>query len=268
MADMRAFLRLPASLRQVVEDMLLMRNPALPGEDAMGLLADENSKPSVEGRSISRQARRLWKSVGVLGLLIFCGGLFTSKRLATSPIAASSVPSVSQEDHYLHVLLVTRLQPVETCRTILSGAALNYPLPWAISWHADVDENLRDIGGDLSKMESILAFLEIQEPMRDNDTVIVLANSRSWMQARPEVLLKRYRSIQQEHQHQALRQNASRELYEAENRKQKIVLSVEKNCLSKQGADCLPVQSENNTPRFVSHNLAIGPVQALRLLYR
>lgn len=234
----------------------------------MGLLADEQAKQDAKGRSISRQGRRLWKSIGVVGLLISCGGLLFSKRLATITSPALSIPSIPQEDHYLHVLLATRLSPIETCRTILSGAALNYPIPWAISWHADVDGDFKDIGGDLAKIESILAFLDIQDPARNNDTVIVLANPMSWFQARPEVLLKRYRSIQQEHQHQALRQNATRELYELQHRKQKVVLSVEKNCLSKKGADCLPVQAEDNTPRFVSHNFAIGPVQELRLLYR
>ncbi|CZT24941.1 uncharacterized protein RCC_10670 [Ramularia collo-cygni] len=258
---MHALLRLPMTLRQVASDLLLTRT--LTADDARGLLADDSATQHLRTRPVSRQGRRLWKLMGIIGLLISCGGLLFSKRPA-----ANYNPSTPHEDHILHVLLPTRLHQLETCRTILSGAALNYPNPWAISWIADVDADGKDIGGDLAKLESILAFLEYQEPVRNDDIVIVLANPRSWFQVRPEVLLKRYRSIQQERQRQSLRQNASRELYELQHVKSKIVLSVEKKCLSKEGADCLPVQAEDNTPRFVSHNFVLGPVQELRLLYR
>lgn len=267
-SDMLGFLRLPASLRQAFGNLLPVLRKSLPGEDdAMGLLADE-TKHHATARSSTLHGRRLWRTTVVIGLLISCGALLFSKRLTGNPTAVTTIPAIPQEDYYLHVLLPTRLSPEETCRTILSGAALNYPIPWAISWNADVDESMKDIGGDTAKLESILAFLDLQGPERDNDIVIVLANPRSWFQARPEVLMKRYRSIQQEPQHQGLRQNATRELYELQNIKNKIVLSVEEKCLSKQGADCLPVQAEDNTQRFVSHNFAIGPIKELRLLYR
>lgn len=269
MVGMPGFLRLPATLRQVASDLLFLRPGILASEDARGLLAEEHGVQDVKARPFSRQGRRLWRTMGILGLLVSCAGLLISKRPAANlEVSAPNEHLIPQENHFLHILLPTRLSPLETCRTIVSGAALNYPNPWAISWNVEFDDDMRERDSYLAKLESILAFLELQEPERNADTVIILANPGSWFQVRPEVLLKRYRSIQQEPQRQSLRQNASREAYELQHVKSKIVLSVERSCLSKEGADCLPVQAEDNTPRFVSHNFAIGPVQELRLFYR
>lgn len=271
LVEHKSLLWLPICLRHIAENLLSMRTQTLRSTQPVGLLADENLIPRGRGRYFLRQARRIWKSVGLLGLLVSCGVLLLPRQHDAAKPDSPPVQNVVadlHEDHILHVLLPTRRIPMETCRTILSGAALNYPNPWLISWHADVDEQMNDLGGDLAKLESILAFLEIQAPTRNEDTVIVLANSNSWFQARPEVLLKRYRSIQQEPQHQSLRQNPTRALWESQHKKENIVLSTERKCLSRPDADCLPVQAADNTLRFVSHSFVMGPIEQVRLFYR
>lgn len=265
-------------LREALNQLLLRPLWPQQDEDTIGLLSEKVLPPASFCRGfVPKQINRLRGAVIALAgiSLLFLGASGSARRYRyqnnfhwAENLARISWTGQSQ-DHYLHVVIAAEPSYVELCKTMLSGFVLSYPSPWVAVPKSTRDEHGRESSAVVRKLESILEFLEHENGSRDNDTAIILGNSYTWFQVRPEVLLKRYMDIQRRHELMLL-DDFGPKTVAAHRMKPKVLFASHWTFPSSNNTaeNCLPIQSTDGSPRYLSHDLVIGLIKDLTPLYQ
>ena len=262
----------PRPLREVVQRWLQqLRSP--PGtsqssqdEDTVGLLFEkERSAPNSShlDKYVNRKSAVTLASLGILLLLTALG---LSTKYARVEELAPKISTAPLEDHYLHIVLPAQSSYAELCKTMLTGFVLSYPPPWVAIPKPTIEESGQEFSAVYRRIESILEFLEHEDGRRDNDTAIILGNPNTWFQVKPEVLLKRYMSIQHRHELQIMG-NFGNTTAAANGIKSRVLFASSATCQSDDN-HCPSILSSSGTPRYLSHDFTIGQVKDLTPLYK
>ncbi|KXT03211.1 hypothetical protein AC578_4766 [Pseudocercospora eumusae] len=278
-ATMR-LLSFPPALREAVELQIqrLQSKQLHPGSgDTDQLLRNEKEPPAnlPQHRLLNHQSKRTGTIVLIAGfLLIILAASHGAKRISSTaeihvPGTRYSPGQPSAEDHYLQIILPTQLNTTESCKTLLTGAVLNYPSPWVVNWQEQHDEQGNMVDPTLAKLESIFNLLKDKSPKHENDTAVVLANANVWFQLRPEVLLSRYWDLQHA-ETQSLKKNYDDTTLRMGSIKPKVLITAQNACQSmhSEGSGCIAFQAPDKPPRYISHSLLIGKFSDLRIIYR
>jgi hypothetical protein len=94
----------------------------------------------------------------------------------------------------LHLVIPASSAKPNLCRSLLSAAVLDYPLPVLINWAMEEDPD-NEYKMHLAKISGILEYLRGLPPRNDKDLVLVVDGYDVWFQLRPEVLIQRYFEI-------------------------------------------------------------------------
>ena len=79
------------------------------------------------------------------------------------------------------------------CQRLLSAAVLDYPEPFFIDWGAAEDET--SYIQHLAKVEKILDYLKPLPLAAADDLALVVDGYEVWLQLPPDVLIKRYYTV-------------------------------------------------------------------------
>lgn len=119
-----------------------------------------------------------------------------------SSVLSRQIPC-QRYQHQLNTAFSTFFVPatsadVNTCKTILSAAVLNYSTPTLVNWqHQYNDPGLASGGSHLAKIPGVLRYLSDLGPENDNDLIVVIDGYDVWFQLTPGMLLARFHDINQ-----------------------------------------------------------------------
>lgn len=194
---------------------------------------------------------------------------------------------------YLRVVLPVKEPDANFCKTLLSGAILNYPEPMLVGFkHEDSGSSL-DLAQRISRTTSIIGIdkhLRNISTARDEDLVVIADGLNTWFQLRPQTLLDRYfESNRRADGH--IRKELGRTA-EALKIRQTILFASQRDCSPWNPEDpaCSAVPESSlprdiygpqtdakagegldpflkQRPRYISSAFAMGPLGAMRKLY-
>lgn len=114
------------------------------------------------------------------------------------------------------------------CRTLLSGALLNYPLPILVNWGLTGDAT-NEYKLHLAKIEGILSYLRGLPPRNDGDLVFIADGYDVWFQLRPDILISRYYEVNEQLLKRA-RSGLDPNSYAYQSIKQTVIFGADKKC--------------------------------------
>lgn len=197
---------------------------------------------------------------------------------------------------YLRIVLPVRHADANYCKTVLTGAILNYPEPTLVGFEGlkqSDDSSGLDLTQRINRKTHVLSIdkhLRNISTTRDDDLVVIADGLNTWFQLRPQTLLDRYFESNRRADgliRKQLGRNAD-------------ILSIRQTILFASQRGCSPWDSEDPTcstvpesslpndiygpetdadaeegsdpyakhrPRNLSPNFAIGPLGAMRKLY-
>ncbi|KAL9626767.1 MAG: hypothetical protein Q9164_007799, partial [Protoblastenia rupestris] len=100
---------------------------------------------------------------------------------------------------FLHVLLPASGANIDFCRTSVSSAFLGYPLSQVTNWENKYNEE--KYGKSATAWGGLLGTLKYLEELPtagDDDLVLITDVVDTWFQLKPEVLIQRYRVVNDE----------------------------------------------------------------------
>ncbi|CAK3993476.1 Hypothetical predicted protein [Lecanosticta acicola] len=283
---MNPFWQMPSALRETVQSLLQSldrrdgprQKDDEPDEDAIALLEDsEREAPPIQKQPLpprvekSTSRKNYIVVIGIAALFIGLIAIFHSRSASSQGTAATEQATFNdlketRYNDYFHVLIPgTSDSSADFCKTIVSGAVLNYPTPWAIVY--DTTNATRTA---FSKIERVSAWMNRMPEQNDPDLVAVIGNARSsWFQVRPEVLIQRYLDIRRKEEHRLDDLFPSTTATRAQQYpKSRIVFSSEPVCALEDSSQCLEVPAPDGSVQFLSTDIAIGPLRDLRELWR
>lgn len=190
----------------------------------------------------------------------------------------------------LHLLVPATQSNVELCKGLLSALILGYPVPTLINWGQHFEHIAwRANGTHIAKITGVQKYLQAVE--HQDHLVMVIDGYDTIFQLRPDVLFKRYRSINRGNMDRTILA-LGKTAIEAEDVSQSILFSAEKNCgplehqLDKPGCYAQPespvrfdlygpgtdeLNPETHLPvhmrpAFLNAGLMIGPVREMRMM--
>ncbi|KFH45692.1 hypothetical protein ACRE_034850 [Hapsidospora chrysogenum ATCC 11550] len=206
----------------------------------------------------------------------------------------------------VHLLLPAASGRTSLCKTLLTAAVLDYPVPTLISWDQTFkDDHLIGGGRHVAKIEKIYEWLQAQPDSRKDDLVIVVdayggfnyhtdresidahLDGDVWFQLPLEVLVQRYHAVN-DMANRDLKERLG-EAYEREGIKQTILFGATKQCTPSDAASsaCYPVPESPLPPylygeytddmnlnhnahrtRYLSSAYILGPVRDMRAMFR
>lgn len=272
---------MPPSLREVIQNLIHTKDEKLSSgrieedDDAIALL-EESEKDASSGRgtpvpeaSKPSSIRLRYIVLGLAGvflLLAASGFAFQSPRRLLEGISEStelSDTNVDRDNHYFHLVIPgTSDSSADFCKTVLSGAVLNYPTPWAIVYDTGNKTNTT-----YSKIERVSAWMNRMPEDHDEDIVAVIGNPLSWFQVRPDVFIQRYFDVRKRRGRRLVEQFTT-ETRLRQDITARIVFSSEMNCSLQDASECLGVQAEDGSTHFLNTGVAVGPLEDMRELWK
>ncbi|KAK4494577.1 hypothetical protein PRZ48_013933 [Zasmidium cellare] len=278
---MKAFLRMPTSLREVIAQARLpVFSPAkqrnvepTEDEDAIALLPDEEKDEPLPTRTtpaslLNGRSRKVWLVIALIGVGLLGVVLLLPSRRSPPPESVSAPPEeqVPQRDYYFHIVLPTTQSSANFCKTLLSAAVLNLPTPWLINWDW---EGTATEDRTLLKLRTTTEWLERMPPEREEDPVAIVGNVNAWFQVRSDVIISRYNKIRRRGDRQ-IEEIFSKTDVESQDLQTKIVFSSEKECQldGENQSGCLATAAEDGSLHYLSTNIAMGPIRDVRALWQ
>lgn len=109
-----------------------------------------------------------------------------------SKILHTSTPA----PYRLQVLIHAPTSSPGLCRTLMTGAILNYPTPMLINWGKNfTDETKFDRGARFAKLNALDEYVTRMSESRKDDLLLLLDAEDLWFQLRPNVLVERFRGL-------------------------------------------------------------------------
>lgn len=175
----------------------------------------------------------------------------------------------------------------ELCKTLLGAAVLGYSTPTVVGWHSK--SNDKHVDANFTKISGVYNYTQALPSSRDEDLVLLVDGSDTWMQLRAQTLLERYYDINKRADQRIGKQLGK--IATTRNVRQDIVFSSQKHCPSpmkdpacyalpqsplpadiygsKTDAEGSDEQESSGIyrPRFLSSGVIIGTVSGMRALF-
>ncbi|KAI9721869.1 MAG: hypothetical protein M1828_004964 [Chrysothrix sp. TS-e1954] len=199
------------------------------------------------------------------------------------------ISQIKPAERPLHFLVSTTSTNINLCKTLLTSAILNYPVPVLVNWGEQYQE-VSELGGpsNIGKISGVLDWLQAVPPEQDQDLVLIVDPVDSWFQLRSDVLVERYHTINDEANKRLSKQLGG--AMKAEGIKQTIVFGATKRCNPNYPEDigCFPFPDSplpsdlfgrvtdtdvghsrysSFRERFLDSGLIMGPVGDLRAFF-
>lgn len=133
----------------------------------------------------------------------------------------------------LHVLIpAPASRNIDLCKTILSGAVLDYPTPHLLHWNVPWDKSVWRRGYSSEGLVKLLAardYLTALPPDHDRDLILIISPESTWFQLRPSVLWERYHTVTEEAERRLEKQIGRTEMQRLGIR-QRVVFGATKEC--------------------------------------
>lgn len=148
-------------------------------------------------------------------------------RHHTGPVA-STHDTVKVQN--LHLLIPATDRSPEVCKLVLSAALAGYTTPTLISWNKTVGHSdWIDNGNRIGKITGILEYLDRIRPEENHDLLMVVDGYDTWLQLRPEVIIERYKQVNQQLYDRVARSIGDKGMKEG-NIFQSIIFGASKTC--------------------------------------
>ncbi|KUJ07372.1 uncharacterized protein LY89DRAFT_364300 [Mollisia scopiformis] len=239
--------------------------------------------------SARRSGMMKWaQSVTICTVIVLVGWLLWSSKTKPTPELQGQTAA-----RYLHLLIPSNSRNVNLCKTLLSAAALDYPIPTAVNWNQSFDDASLVAGGShLAKISGILDYLNTLGDERNDDLVLAVDAYDVWFQLRPVVMIHRYYELIRMAK-QRIIARLSRAAVEAEKIEQSVIFSTQKRCWPREADDpgCFAIPEstlpkdvygpETDTdagtadnpylkyrPRYLNSGVSMGDVAGMKRLFR
>jgi hypothetical protein len=183
---------------------------------------------------------------------------------------------LQKQDHIVRLLFPSPEPNSELCKTVLTAGILGFPAPTVVNYDTSLDKEGRHSERDFERIKLTHDYLSGHPAHRDDDVVIVMDSPYSWLQLRPEVLLRRYYRIIYE-SNERLRQTIGKDTAIESRIQQSIVFAAQDAC-SHHTSDELACIAVPNSPlsditalanlKHLSVSTIVGPLGKLRSLFQ
>lgn len=96
------------------------------------------------------------------------------------------------QNHKMKFLMPSAVSDGDSCKTLTSAIALGYPVPEIVNYNITLEDAGRESDRERSKIKLLSDYFTKISTSSDNDVAVVLDTPSTWVQLRPEVLLRRY----------------------------------------------------------------------------